>query len=154
MPVARHLGKPGGVGHQVDRSHLQAGRFADGADGLRRSAAGVGDVLAEYHQAVVVLTHAELAVAELVEGDVHLGHLGGDDVVAGDQLGALEFERAHGLAARKNGKALRLDEFAGFVEQRIEHAGFHRIGVLLDVDQGREAEGVAVSQFQLVAAEG
>jgi hypothetical protein len=154
LPVARHLREPGGIGHQVDRGHLQAGGLADGADGLRRAAAGVGHVLAEDHQAVVVLAHAELAVAEFVQRHVHLGDLAGDHVVAGDQLVALQFERAHGLAARQDREALRLDELAGLVEQRVQDAGLDGVGVLLDVHQRGIAPLFAVAQFELVAAEG
>jgi hypothetical protein len=110
--------------------------------------------LAEDDQAVVVLAHAELAVAEFVQRHVHLGDLAGHHVVAGDQLVALQFERAHGLAARQDREALRLDELAGFVEQRVQDAGLDGVGVLLDVDQGRVAALVALPQFELVAAEG
>ena len=102
----------------------------------------------------MVLAHAELAVAEFVQRHVHLGDLAGHHVVAGDQLVALQFERAHGLAARQDREALRLDELAGFVEQRVQDAGLDRVGVLLDVDQGRVATLVALAQFELVAAEG
>ncbi len=154
LPVARHLREPGGIGHQVDRPHLQAAGFADRTDGLRSTPAGIGDIVCEDHQAVVILTHAELAIAEFVQRHVHLGHLAGDHVVAGDQLVALQFQRAHRFPARQDREALRLDELAGLVEQGVEGAGLHRIGVLADVHQRGIAPLVAVAQLQLVAAEG
>jgi len=116
LPVARHLRKPRGVGHEVDGSHLQAAGFADGADRLRRTSAGVAHVVAEDDQAVVVLAHAELAIAEFVQRHVHFGDLTLDNIVARDELIALQFERAHGFAPRQDREALRLDELAAFVE--------------------------------------
>jgi len=100
LSVAGHLREPGGVGDEIDRCHLQARRFAYGTDGARCAPARLGDAVTEHDQAVVVLAHAELAVAELVQGDVHGGDLALDDVVARDQLVSLELERPHGLPAR------------------------------------------------------
>jgi hypothetical protein len=99
LPVARQLREPGGVGDQVDRAHLDAAGLADGAYPLRDAPAGIGDGAAEDEQAVVVLADAELAIAEFVQGKVHLGNLAGDHVVTGDQLVALQLERAHRLPA-------------------------------------------------------
>ena len=76
----------------------------------------------------MVLTHAELAIAEFVECHVHFCDLGGDHVVAGDELIALQFERTHRLAPGEDREALRFDELAGFVEQRIQDAGLNGIG--------------------------
>ena len=135
-----------------DICRLEASPTAPMACAARRPASATS--VAEDDQAVVVLAHAELAVAEFVQRHVHLGDLAGHHVVAGDQLVALQFERAHGLAPRQDREALRLDELAGFVEQRVQDAGLDRVGVFLDVHQGRVAALVAVAQFELVAAEG
>ena len=83
----------------------------------------------------MVLAHAELAIAEFVQRHVHLGDLAGDHVVAGDQLVALQFQRAHRFAPRQDREALRLDELTAFVQQRVQDARFDRVGVLADVDQ-------------------
>ena len=69
------------------RRHLQAGASPTGADGLRARRPASATSLAEDDQAVVVLAHAELTVAEFVERDVHLGDLAGHHVVAGDRAG-------------------------------------------------------------------
>jgi hypothetical protein len=116
--------------------------------------ARIGHVFTEDDQAVVVLAHAELPVAEFVECNVHLGHLAGHHVVAGDELVTLEFERPHRFAPGQDREALRLDKLAGLVEQGIQDAGLHRVGVLLDVHQRRIAAALTLPQFELVATEG
>ena len=94
----------------------------------------------------MVLAHAELAVAQFVEGHIHVGNLGGDDVITGHELGALEFERPHRFASGQDRKALGLDEFARFVEQGVQDAGLDPVGVFLDVDQ----RGVAAREIVVV----
>jgi hypothetical protein len=70
---------------------------------------------------------------------------------------AISWSRCSSSASPRAGQdreALRLDELAGLVEQRVQDAGLHRVGVLLDVDQRGIAALVAMPKLELVAAEG
>ena len=71
-------------------AHLMEG-LTSSKSAFLGSAAAV-DAVAEDQQAVVVLAHAELPVAELVQRHVHVCDLALDDVIAGDQLVALQLE--------------------------------------------------------------